>query len=111
MIRSWPCVPLLALFLACDSAPTEPESDGGVELELTPEQRATLEAADIHDGSADKIVGECGRCALAMPGDEAHAVHAGEYELHFCSDSCKAAFEADPEKGITEMQGFLDADQ
>jgi hypothetical protein len=107
------------LLLAC-SGTAEPEvaaevrepvleqSDGGVDLELTEAQRATLEAADLHDGTSDKVVSECSRCALAMPGDEAHSTHVGEYELHFCGNSCKAAFEADPEKGIAEMQGSLD---
>ena len=108
------------LFLgACDSAAdpapapeaktSAPAPTGEtLELELTDAQRATLDAADLVDGAADKIVADCGRCALHMPGNEAHASHVGEYTLHFCAASCKEAFEADPAKGIAEIQGHLD---
>ncbi len=114
-------IAFLMLFQACSGTPepeaieatnatnpTPPSSDEGVDMELTPEQLATLDAADLLDSQQDKIVEKCGRCALAMDGDETHASHVGEYELHFCSDSCKASFEADPAKGIAEMQANLD---
>ena len=57
---------------------------------------AQLSAADLADGAEDHVVSKCAGCALGMDGDPAHASTAGEYELHLCSESCKANFDADP---------------
>jgi aspartate 1-decarboxylase len=48
------------------------------------------------DGAADKIISQCGVCALHMEGDAAHAVQVGDYTLHMCSAACKDAWEKDP---------------
>ena len=76
--------------------------------ELTTAQIATLQAADISDGVEDNVISDCSRCAMMMPGDAEHASHVGDYELHFCAAGCKAKFEADLDKGIAEIQNFLD---
>jgi hypothetical protein len=80
-------------------------------MDLDEAQLAILRAADLHDGAEDGVVQECGRCAFAMEGDESHAVHVGDYELHFCSDRCKLAFEDDLPKGLGDLEEFLAEDQ
>ena len=59
--------------------------------------------ADAHDGTADHVVGECSGCGLGMPGDPNHAATHEGYTLHFCSDSCKSAFERDPAAGVARL--------
>jgi hypothetical protein len=68
-----------------------------------PSEAEVLKAADAHDGAVDHVVGDCGGCMLGMPGDPAHAVTHEGYELHFCSESCKASFEADPAAGVSRL--------
>ena len=63
-----------------------------------------LAAADAHDGTVDKVVSECTGCGLGMAGDAAHSVTHEGYELHFCSDSCKSGFEADPVAGLKNLE-------
>ena len=89
----------------------ETSGDEPVPIDLNEAQLAILKAADLHDGVEDGVVQECGRCALAMEGDEAHAAHVGDYELHFCSDRCKLAFEDNLPKGIGELEEYLADDQ
>lgn len=83
----------LALLLACGSP------------EMSTEE--VLAAADAHDGTEDHVVSECTGCGLGMAGDPAHAVQHEGYELHFCSDSCKAGFEADPAAGLKHLEGVV----
>ena len=71
---------------------------------LTPEQVATkLAAADLADGSADKVVHKCAACRLGMDGDEAHASQHAGYTLHFCAEDCKHRFDADPDKILVKL--------
>lgn len=76
---------------------------GGGAPAASADPAAILAAADAHDGTVDHVVGECGGCMLGMPGDPAHAVEHAGYELHFCSESCKASFEADPAAGVSRL--------
>ena len=82
------------LLAACSSTPAMSPAD-------------ILAAADAHDGTVDKVVSECTGCGLGMPGDPAHSVTYEGYELHFCSDSCKSTFEADPVAGIERLEGAV----
>jgi YHS domain-containing protein len=66
-----------------------------------------LAAADAHDGATDHVVHECTGCGLGMPGDAAHAVKHEGYELHFCSETCKANFEKDPAAGLARLEGAV----
>ena len=68
-----------------------------------PDAAEVLAAADAHDGAVDHVVGECGGCMLGMAGDPAHVVTHEGYELHFCSEGCKAGFEADPAAGVARL--------
>jgi hypothetical protein len=77
------------------TAPTEVETTAAAApYVLTDVHEAVLAAADAHDGTVDHVVSECASCGLGMPGDSAHAVSVGEYQVHLCSDSCKTMFEA-----------------
>ncbi|MCA9572643.1 MAG: hypothetical protein H6737_05045 [Alphaproteobacteria bacterium] len=87
---------LVTWLLACGSAePVAPEAPAT--------HAAILKAADAHDGVEDHVVSECGGCSLAMKGDPAHSVEVDGYALHFCSASCKDAFEADVEGGMKRI--------
>lgn len=89
----------LAYLFACGSTPTPP-SDPATSA-------AVLAAADAHDGTTDHVVSECSGCSLGMAGDPAHsATHEG-YTLHFCSDSCKAGFEADPAAALGRLESVV----
>jgi YHS domain-containing protein len=89
------------LLAACGKSTTNPQVETA---RLTPAQaEAKLAAADLADGTRDKVVARCASCRLGMDGDAANAsVHAG-YELHFCSAECKQRFDADPDKIIAKL--------
>lgn len=72
-----------------------------------PSEGELLAAADAHDGAADHVVHECAGCALGMPGAPEHVVKHAGYELHFCSESCKRGFEADPAGGLAKLAPAL----
>ncbi len=64
---------------------------------LTPTQtEARLAAADLADGTPDKVVSKCANCRLGMAGGSQHVSTYAGYELHFCSADCKKEFDADP---------------
>jgi YHS domain-containing protein len=79
----------------------------GAGAPATPAAAEVLAAADQHDGAADHVVSECTGCSLGMPGDAAHAATHEGYTLHFCSDSCKSAFEADPAAGVSRLAAVV----
>jgi len=72
--------------------------------ELRPEETVILVAADKVDGQEDKVVANCGGCALGMPGKAEYALTAGDYEMHFCSEACKTRFGADMHASIQGLQ-------
>lgn len=65
---------------------------------------AKLAAADIFDGTTDKIVSKCPSCALAMDGKSENALEVSGYTLHFCSEDCKTGFEKDTTKAILALK-------
>ena len=107
MIR-W--IGLLAL-LACEDSVANPgvaeSPTSPVSVVLTDEQRMTLDAADLYDGTADQVIAECTRCSMMMPGSTDHSSQVGDYTLHFCAASCKAGFDANPEQGISDIAAAL----
>ena len=64
-------------------------------VEVSPEMEAVLARADLADGTEDHVVAKCSGCGLAMDGSADHVLNVGEYELHFCSDSCQGRVEND----------------
>jgi hypothetical protein len=63
--------------------------------EITEAMQAKLEAADRADGEADRTIKLCASCALSMEGNPQHALQAGDYTMHFCSEHCREAFGED----------------
>ena len=71
------------------SPPSEETASTPAEIEITPALQAKLSGADLMDGQEDKVVSRCTGCGLAMEGSDEYAVVVGDYELHFCSESCR----------------------
>ena len=80
-------------------APTEVAAEAPVAVDAA----AVLAKADLADGTEDKVVSKCARCALGMAGDPQRASTHEGYELHFCSDSCKTGFEEDPDATLSRL--------
>lgn len=72
-------------------------------LELSPEAVALLAMADLADGTEDHVVEKCASCGLGMEGNAEHAVTVGDYEMHFCSDTCSRRFEENVEATILKL--------
>ena len=90
-----------ALLAACGKTQTPPQAAAPA---LTPAQvEVKLAAADLADGTADKVVAKCAACRLGMDGDAANASQHAGYELHFCSEECKHRFDADPNKVLVKL--------
>jgi len=68
------------------------------------EMKMKLASADALDGTTDQVVERCSGCRLGMNGKADHAIHVGDYTLHMCSESCKAAFGKDLEANITALE-------
>ena len=90
-----------ALLSACGKAqaPTQAAAPALTAVEV----EAKLAAADLADGTADKVVTKCAVCRLGMDGDAANASQHAGYALHFCSEECKHRFDADPDKVIAKL--------
>ena len=71
---------------------------------LEPQEVTILAAADQVDGQADKVVAQCASCQLHMAGKAEYALQAGEYAMHFCSESCKTRFAEDMHASIQALQ-------
>ncbi len=71
---------------------------------LQPAEEAILAQADALDGSADKVVANCAGCQLQMAGKAEHAITAGAYAMHFCSENCKTRFGEDLHASIQGME-------
>ena len=112
MFRSksgWLALSLLAVVLiagcsnseepAAAAEPAAPAAAAEAQIpEVSPETAAAAApirmAADMLDGTEDKVIGKCASCALTMQGSEEFASNVEGYELHFCSKDCKDHFEA-----------------
>jgi len=84
-------------------AGSHPDASTGAEpvvLEVSPEAAAILAKADLADGTEDHVVTKCASCDLAMDGKAENAVQVGEYEMHFCSDTCSRRFKENTEASI-----------
>jgi len=88
---------------ATEEAAEVVEEAANLEIEATEEVLAVLSAADMLDGESDHVVSKCPGCALAMEGSADHALHVADYELHFCSDTCKGAFEEHAEEALLAL--------
>ena len=66
--------------------------------------QAKLAAADLVDGTADKIVTRCASCALGMDGSSDHTLTVMDYTLYFCTERCATAFAEDTTKSILAME-------
>jgi len=65
---------------------------------------ARLVAADLADGSEDRVVSKCAVCNLSMDGTpELTSTYAG-YTFHHCSAHCKETFDHDPAKVIARVK-------
>jgi YHS domain-containing protein len=64
---------------------------------------AILAKADASDGNVDNVISKCVSCRLGMDGSPEHAVNYGGYAVHLCSEDCKKAFSADPEKALQAL--------
>lgn len=91
-----------------DAAAVEPteavESAEPAHLEVGEEAVMLLARADVVDGHEDHVVSNCVGCALAMEGKAEQVVHVGDYEMHFCSDHCREAFEKDAEGALMAVE-------
>jgi len=106
-------LPLAAAFVGCAEQTAGPEAAAGdttrteaatpAAFEMTEELESKLAAADRVDGEEDKVVSRCPGCGLAMPGSDEYALAAGDYSLHFCSDSCKGRFEKDLQESVMAL--------
>ncbi len=67
---------------------------------------AALAVADRADGDEDQVVGNCAGCGLAMEGSDEHALHVGDYAMHFCSDSCRGKFSEDVEASLVALSSL-----
>ena len=65
---------------------------------------AMLKAADLVDGTEDKIVERCSGCSLAMDGKADHVLNHEGYELHFCSDTCQDRFADNTTEALLAME-------
>jgi hypothetical protein len=72
-------------------------------LELSPEAVAILAQADLEDGTEDHVVSKCASCNLKMEGSEENVLQVGDYEMHFCSNTCSRRFEENTEALILEL--------
>lgn len=72
--------------------------------EIDADSEALLARADALDGSSDHVVAYCPGCGLAMEGSADYPMHAGDYEMHFCSDSCRDRFAAHGAESIAALE-------
>lgn len=93
---------VLSLLVGCGggagqtAGEAEPSEESAV-IEISPEAEAILAKADLADGKEDHVVEKCASCNLAMDGKPEHALQVGEYEMHFCSDTCSRRFQKNTE--------------
>lgn len=81
-----------------------PAAETSAAVSLNDVELAILAHADQLDGTADHVVAKCASCKLHMDGKAEHALQAGEYEMHFCSESCKGGFAEDMHASLQKLQ-------
>jgi hypothetical protein len=72
-------------------------------VDVSPAATTMLARADAMDGTADHVVSLCSGCGLGMQGDAAYTLEAGEFSMHFCSDSCLDHFAEHTEEAIAAL--------
>jgi YHS domain-containing protein len=92
-------------WIGCDAAPRNSNAgNDGKPAAQSPSDavRTRLVAADLLDGTEDKIVHRCYVCALGMDGKEKNTAKYEGFEVHLCSQGCLEEFQANPEKVVLE---------
>jgi hypothetical protein len=97
------CLALIAVCAAAGCGEKPGSEAKGAPSAAQAQIDAILARADQVDGTADHVVSQCPGCQLHMPGTEAHAIQAGEYALHFCSEDCKSRFGKDLDKSVLAL--------
>ena len=104
---------LLAVVAGCkEQKPVETDAGPAVQVAQAVQDaaaspadvQAKLAAADVVDGTADKIVKRCASCALGMDGSSDHTLTAMDYTLYFCTERCAKVFAEDTTKSILAME-------
>ena len=104
-MKVWIASTLLALAVAaCGGQEQGDKAKSAGLVTLQPEEATILAAADQVDGQADKVVAQCANCQLNMAGKPEYALQAGEYAMHFCSESCKSQFSEDMHASIQALR-------
>ena len=80
-----------------------PAAESAAPMSWNEAELAVLAFADQADGTADHVVSQCASCQLHMAGKAEHALQAGDYEMHFCSEKCKASFAEDMHASLQKL--------
>jgi YHS domain-containing protein len=97
------CTLLVAATLLVACGKTQAPQQAAAPSLTAAQVETKLAAADVADGTADKVVSKCAACKLGMDGDAANASQHAGYTLHFCSEECKHRFDADPNKVLSKL--------
>lgn len=73
-------------------------------VNVSEQSMAKLAAADMADGTQDKVITKCYSCALGMDGDKENSATVGEYTANFCSEACCKHFVEDADTLIAETE-------
>ncbi|MCB1049990.1 MAG: hypothetical protein KDC71_05270 [Acidobacteria bacterium] len=96
------CIMAIACATTADK-PAESAKSEILSVNASEEMNAKLTLADGVDGQTDHIVSKCTGCALQMAGSDSFKTKVGEYEVHFCSDFCKKAFDRKPDESLKNL--------
>ncbi|MFQ5599649.1 MAG: hypothetical protein ACE5G2_03755 [Candidatus Krumholzibacteriia bacterium] len=104
--RGWilAVIAILAMLGCSREEPAESEETVTGEATISADVASILARADQLDGTADKVLSKCAGCGFAMDGSPEHAVKVGEYEMHLCSEKCKASFAEDASKSVLALE-------
>jgi YHS domain-containing protein len=78
---------------AAEEAAEEMPEEAALTSAVDDKVKAILAKADALDGDEDHVISKCAACMFAMDGDPEHMIEFMGYEMHFCSEECKAAYE------------------
>jgi len=87
----------------CGRDDSSRDSRAPLKIEVTAAAASMLARADAMDGSEDHVVALCAGCALGMAGDATTTLEAGDFSMHFCSDSCLDYFAENTEEAIASL--------